>query len=176
MSISLSVFGASGVRLLTVTTSDPLRWPRWKKNVCFGSVCAFTFLTNYAIGGLSPAFYLLSVEFEKTQAQITGLLLWPILVLGIFNFFWVPMANYFVRTLALQHHLRSQRMWPRSDNCKRNSNSRRTYSLGISITLMSCCCSLSVMRYLIAFVAYVTSSLRVAEQEFVIRLCLYLSA
>lgn len=30
--------------------NDPLRWPRWKKHVCFGSVCAFTFLANFAIG------------------------------------------------------------------------------------------------------------------------------
>jgi hypothetical protein len=32
--------------------NDPLRWPRWKKHVCFGSVCAFTFLGNFAIGML----------------------------------------------------------------------------------------------------------------------------
>lgn len=75
--------------------NDPLRWPRWKKHVCFASVCAFTFLTNYAIGGLAPAFYVLSIEFDKTLPQTSELLLWPILVLGAFNFFWVPMANYF---------------------------------------------------------------------------------
>ncbi|KAK4950306.1 hypothetical protein LTR10_011287 [Elasticomyces elasticus] len=75
--------------------NDPLRWPRWKKHVCFASVCAFTFLTNYAIGGLSPAFLIISMEYNKTQTQTTALLLWPILVLGVFNFFWVPMANYF---------------------------------------------------------------------------------
>ncbi|KAK5164221.1 uncharacterized protein LTR77_009915 [Saxophila tyrrhenica] len=75
--------------------NDPLRWPRWKKHVCFGSVCAFTFLTNYAIGGLAPAFYGLSIEFNKTQTETSALLLWPILVLGAFNFFWVPLANYF---------------------------------------------------------------------------------
>ncbi|KAK5111863.1 hypothetical protein LTR62_004595 [Meristemomyces frigidus] len=75
--------------------NDPLNWPRWKKHVCFGAVCAFTFLTNYAIGGLSPAFYGLGIEFGKTQTEVTALLLWPILVLGVFNFFWVPLANYF---------------------------------------------------------------------------------
>jgi MFS family permease len=75
--------------------NDPLRWPTWKKHVAFGSVCAFTFLTNYAIGGLAPAFYILSLEFNKTMTETSDLLLWPILVLGVFNFFWVPMANYF---------------------------------------------------------------------------------
>ena len=75
--------------------NDPLRWPRWKKNVAFLSVCAFTFLTNYGIGGLAPAFYILSLEFDKTVTETSDLLLWPILVLGVFNFFWVPIANYF---------------------------------------------------------------------------------
>ncbi|TID17432.1 MFS general substrate transporter [Venturia nashicola] len=75
--------------------NDPLRWPRWKKHVAFTSVCAFTFLTNYGIGGLAPAFFTLSQEFNKTPGQTADLLLWPILVLGVFNFFWVPVANYF---------------------------------------------------------------------------------
>jgi MFS family permease len=75
--------------------NDPLRWPKWKKHVAFSSVCAFTFLTNYAIGGLAPAFYLLSLEFGKTMKETSDLLIWPILVLGMFNFFWVPVANYF---------------------------------------------------------------------------------
>lgn len=74
--------------------NDPLRWPRWKKHVCFASVLSFTFLTNFAIGGLAPAFYELSIQFDKTPTQTTALLLWPILVLGVFNFFWVPVANY----------------------------------------------------------------------------------
>ncbi|KAK3393258.1 major facilitator superfamily domain-containing protein [Podospora didyma] len=75
--------------------NDPLRWPLWKKHVAFLSVCSFTFLTNYGIGGLSPAFYILSLEFDKTVSETSDLLLWPILVLGVFNFFWVPVANYF---------------------------------------------------------------------------------
>ncbi|KAM7188454.1 protein HOL1 [Naviculisporaceae sp. PSN 640] len=75
--------------------NDPLRWPPYKKNIAFLSVCAFTFLTNYGIGGLAPAFYILHLEFDKTLAETSDLLLWPILVLGVFNFFWVPVANYF---------------------------------------------------------------------------------
>jgi hypothetical protein len=73
--------------------NDPLRWNKSKKHVAFASVCAFTFLTNYAIGGLAPAFYILSIEFDKSMAETSHLLLWPILVLGAFNFFWVPLAN-----------------------------------------------------------------------------------
>ncbi|ORY19884.1 major facilitator superfamily domain-containing protein [Clohesyomyces aquaticus] len=74
--------------------NDPLRWPRWKKHIAFTSICAFTFLTNYAIGGLAPAFFGLHLEFNKSLTETSNLLLWPILVLGVFNFFWVPLANY----------------------------------------------------------------------------------
>jgi len=52
-------------------------------------------MTNYAIGGLAPAFYPLSLQFHKTQAETSQLLIYPILVLGLFNFFWVPVANIF---------------------------------------------------------------------------------
>jgi MFS family permease len=75
--------------------NDPLRWPRSKKHIAFASVCAFTFLTNFAIGGLAPAFYILSLEFNKTMTETSHLLVYPIVVLGAFNFFWVPLANYF---------------------------------------------------------------------------------
>jgi MFS family permease len=75
--------------------NDPLRWPTSKKHTAFTSICAFTFLTNFAIGGLAPAFYILSIEFNKTMAETSHLLVYPILVLGAFNFFWVPLANYF---------------------------------------------------------------------------------
>lgn len=75
--------------------NDPLRWPTSKKHIAFTAICSFTFLTNYAIGGLAPAFYILSLEFDKSMAETSHLLTWPILVLGAFNFFWVPLANYF---------------------------------------------------------------------------------
>jgi hypothetical protein len=76
--------------------NDPLRWPQHKKHIAFASVCAFTFLTNYAIGGLAPAFYILSIEFNRSMAQTSHLLLYPILVLGAFNFFWVPLGKAIV--------------------------------------------------------------------------------
>ncbi|KAK8185441.1 major facilitator superfamily domain-containing protein [Phyllosticta capitalensis] len=75
--------------------NDPLRWSRVQKHVCFFAVCSFTFFTNYAIGGLAPAFALLSKEFGKSMNETSDLLKWPVLVLGLFNFFWVPLANYF---------------------------------------------------------------------------------
>jgi hypothetical protein len=73
--------------------NDPLRWPKHKKHVAFGTVCAFTFLTNYGISGLAPAFFTLSKQFDKSMTETSHLLLYPVLVLGAFNFFWVPLAN-----------------------------------------------------------------------------------
>lgn len=64
--------------------NDPLRWPVWRKHVAFCSVCAFAFLANFAIGGLAPAFYILSIEFNKSPHQTSELLLWPVLVFGVF--------------------------------------------------------------------------------------------
>ncbi|KAK3395451.1 major facilitator superfamily domain-containing protein [Sordaria brevicollis] len=75
--------------------NDPLNWSRRKKRAAFLAVCSFAFLANFGIGGLTPAFYLISVEFGKTQVETGALLLWPVLTLGAFNFFWVPIANYY---------------------------------------------------------------------------------
>ncbi|KAK7513254.1 major facilitator superfamily domain-containing protein [Phyllosticta citriasiana] len=78
-----------------IDPNDPLRWSQVQKHVCFFAVCSFTFFTNYAIGGLAPAFALLGKEFGKSMNETSDLLKWPVLVLGVFNFFWVPLANYF---------------------------------------------------------------------------------
>jgi hypothetical protein len=67
-----------------IDPNDPLRWPLWRKHVAFGSVCAFAFLSIFGIGGLAPAFYILSREFGKSQYQTSELLLWSVLVFGIF--------------------------------------------------------------------------------------------
>ena len=45
--------------------------------------------------GPRPLVYILHLEFDKTMTETSHLLLYPILVLGLFNFFWVPLANYF---------------------------------------------------------------------------------
>lgn len=44
--------------------NDPLRLPRWRKHLVFGAVCAFTFLTNYALGGL------VSCPESRTHGQL----------------------------------------------------------------------------------------------------------
>ncbi|CAK7204889.1 hypothetical protein SEUCBS139899_007651 [Sporothrix eucalyptigena] len=46
-------------------------------------------------GGLSPAFYDMSIEFDKSVAEMSGLLTYCVLALGLGNFLWVPCAEYF---------------------------------------------------------------------------------
>lgn len=76
-----------------IDPNDPLRWPLWRKHVAFGSVCAFAFLSNYAIGGLAPAFYILSLQFGKSPHQTSELLLWPVLVFGVFVSWTCPLCS-----------------------------------------------------------------------------------
>lgn len=63
--------------------NDPLRLPQWKKWVAFLNVCLLTFMTCFWLGGLSPAFYLLSLEFNVSTADASGLLVWPVLSAGL---------------------------------------------------------------------------------------------
>ncbi|KEF51967.1 uncharacterized protein A1O9_11957 [Exophiala aquamarina CBS 119918] len=77
--------------------NDPLRLPQWKKWAAFLNICMLTFMTCFWLGGLSPAFYLLSLEFNVTMADASGLLVWPVLSAGLCNFFWVPFAEYLGR-------------------------------------------------------------------------------
>jgi MFS family permease len=96
----------------SASVNDPLNWPQCRKHFVYLQVLIFTFFTNASIGGLSPGFYILSLEFNKSINTTSGLLTWPILTLGLSvgcsfrdlkwykltalqNFFWVPFALYF---------------------------------------------------------------------------------
>jgi hypothetical protein len=63
--------------------NDPLRWPQWRKYVVFINICVYSFLNNCFIGGISSAFYGLSKTYGKSINTISGLLVYPILVLGL---------------------------------------------------------------------------------------------
>jgi hypothetical protein len=63
--------------------NDPLRLPQWQKWAAFMNVCLLTFMTCFWLGGLSPAFYLLSQEFNVSMASASNLLIWPVLSAGL---------------------------------------------------------------------------------------------
>ncbi|KAL1895032.1 hypothetical protein Sste5346_005452 [Sporothrix stenoceras] len=75
--------------------NDPLRLPQWQKNLAFGILCSFVFLVNFATGGLAPAFFDLSIEFDMSISDTAGLLTYCVLGIGLGNFLWVPCAIYF---------------------------------------------------------------------------------
>lgn len=63
--------------------NDPLRFPAWKKWAIFTNVLVLTFMCNAWLGGLAPAFYLLTQEFNISVAASTNLLIWPLLAAGL---------------------------------------------------------------------------------------------
>ena len=63
--------------------NDPLRWPQWRKYLVFINICFYSFLNNCFIGGISSAFFDLSQQYGKPINTISGLLSYPILVLGL---------------------------------------------------------------------------------------------
>lgn len=53
---------------------DPLRWPRWLKQVALAVTAMVNFTANFAGAGLSVAVILLEMEFRKTAGQVNALL------------------------------------------------------------------------------------------------------
>ncbi|KAI1467128.1 MFS general substrate transporter [Daldinia caldariorum] len=75
--------------------NDPLRWPRWRKNMAYASVCAFACTNNISGTVYSDVFVLISRHFNVSVDEASGLIAWVILTLGVSNFIWVPSALYF---------------------------------------------------------------------------------
>jgi MFS family permease len=59
------------------------------------SVLSLTFLTNFTFDGPSSGFQNISLYFDVSIQQTSGLLSWLVLALGLSNFFWIPTAAYF---------------------------------------------------------------------------------
>ena len=102
----------------TNDVNDPLRFPQWKKWTLFTNMLLLTFMCQFWLGGLAPAFLILSEEFHVSVSASTGLLIWPLLAAGLCvsqsvsntpsaialtrssfsqNFWWVPTADYIGR-------------------------------------------------------------------------------
>ncbi|PNS14336.1 hypothetical protein CAC42_6849 [Sphaceloma murrayae] len=72
---------------------DPLRWPQRTKIAITVVVSLVNFTANFAAGGLSVAIPILSQEFQRTPSQVTALLTFNFLFLGVGNAIWVPVAS-----------------------------------------------------------------------------------
>lgn len=75
--------------------SDPLHWPRLKRHCAFGSICAFTFSTNFAFASVGPSLLQLVAFFGKTPTEVSQMTAWTVLALGLGNFLWVPLGGIF---------------------------------------------------------------------------------
>ncbi|KAL4807920.1 major facilitator superfamily domain-containing protein [Aspergillus unguis] len=74
---------------------DPLRWPSWLKLSVVISTSLANFVSNMGGSSLSVAVPVLMQEFQRSQSDVTQLLTFNFLLLGIGNIFWVPLAIKF---------------------------------------------------------------------------------
>ena len=64
--------------------NDPLNWPNWKRSLSFSTICAFTFMVSWTLGGLSAALVLLSEDLKSDlDATVHGAVSWVSLTIGL---------------------------------------------------------------------------------------------
>lgn len=68
----------------TNDVNDPLNWPKWKKIVAFVTICFFSFLAGWVLGGISIGIPSIMKEFDvDLNAAVNGLISWAVFTLGI---------------------------------------------------------------------------------------------
>lgn len=68
-------------------------WSLWRKHLTLGTSCFFVFLSNYITAAISPIYVPLIQEFGISVTQGSYLITLNILLLGIGNCFWIPLAQ-----------------------------------------------------------------------------------
>ena len=64
--------------------NDPLNWPKWKKTVAFMTICFFSFLAGWVLGGISIGIPSIMDEFSvDLNAAVNGLISWAVFTLGV---------------------------------------------------------------------------------------------
>jgi len=64
--------------------NDPLNWPKWKKIVAFVTICFFSFLAGWVLGGISIGIPSIMDEFGvDLNAAVNGLISWAVFTLGV---------------------------------------------------------------------------------------------
>ncbi|KAK3326633.1 major facilitator superfamily domain-containing protein [Apodospora peruviana] len=84
----------------TTDPADPLNWARWRKMACLLSVSLYAFVCNFASASLAPALPLWNLSFpghKRPFDDLTQFIAFNVLLLGLGNIFWVPLANVFGR-------------------------------------------------------------------------------
>jgi hypothetical protein len=64
--------------------NDPLNWPAWKRALAFSTICAFTFVASWTLGGLGAAIVELSVSLNANINDVVhGTVSWVSLTIGL---------------------------------------------------------------------------------------------
>ena len=64
--------------------NDPLNWPKWKKTAAFVSICFYTFLGSWVMGGIALGIPGIMHDFGITlNRTVTGVVSWTVFTVGI---------------------------------------------------------------------------------------------
>ncbi|KAK3369996.1 major facilitator superfamily domain-containing protein [Podospora didyma] len=84
----------------TSDPADPLNWAQWRKVCCLATVSLYAFVSNFASASLAPALPIWNLFFPqnlKSPNDLMQFIAFNVLLLGLGNVFWVPLANVFGR-------------------------------------------------------------------------------
>jgi len=64
--------------------NDPLNWPKWKKIVAFLTICFYSWVAGWAIGGVTIGIPSIMQDFNvDLNTAINGVISWLVFALGI---------------------------------------------------------------------------------------------
>ncbi|KAK0727823.1 major facilitator superfamily domain-containing protein [Lasiosphaeria miniovina] len=84
----------------TADPADPLNWARWRKFSCLAAVSSYAFVANFVSASLAPALPIWNLSFPQSPRppeDLVQFIAFNVLLLGLGNIFWVPLANVFGR-------------------------------------------------------------------------------
>ncbi|WKT51633.1 MFS transporter superfamily [Fusarium oxysporum f. sp. vasinfectum] len=76
---------------------EPLNWPAWKKNTTLITLSLHSLIATYTPNSVSPAFLIISKDFNVSVSTATYLLGAALLPMGLSSLLWVPISNRFGR-------------------------------------------------------------------------------
>ncbi|KAK0652357.1 major facilitator superfamily domain-containing protein [Cercophora newfieldiana] len=88
----------------TSDPADPLNWAPWRKISCLTIICLYAFVCNFISASIAPALPIWNLSFPQDPRLFDDLMRFValnILLLGLGNIFWVPLANIFGRRPVL---------------------------------------------------------------------------
>ncbi|KAI7341506.1 MFS general substrate transporter [Hortaea werneckii] len=91
----------------TRNARDPLNWPLWRKYCVLLTMALYGFVANFAASIVAPAIPIMMFQMAPphsppvSTSKLTKLVAVNVLMMGVSNIFWVPLANTFGRRPVL---------------------------------------------------------------------------